>query len=127
MNILMKIDHAESGPQVTQRDIARKLGISNAAVSLAHRDSLEIGLERRREIQALAEKRVYRSNPAAVSLSYQKQLTKHSAINASVAWLNLWPEQEDRGGEKCRFFDEYRRGAELCAAKFGYRIEDFFA
>jgi LacI family transcriptional regulator len=86
----------ESGPQATQRDIARKLGISNAAVSLA-----------------------------AESLFYQKQLSKHSANHASVAWLNLWPEQEDRGGEKCRFFDEYRRGAELCTAKFGYRIEDF--
>ena len=52
-------------------------------------------------------------------------LSKHSVIQASVAWLNLWPEQEEKGGAKGRFFDEYRRGAELCATKFGYRIEDF--
>ncbi len=115
----------EPGPQVTQRDIARKLGVSNAAVSLALRDSLEVGLERRLEIQALAEKMGYRPNPAAATLSYQKRLAKHSLIHASVAWLNLWPEPEAEGMEKIRFFDEYRRGAELCTTKFGYRIEDF--
>lgn len=78
----------ESEPQVTQRDIARKLGVSNATVSLALRDSSEVGLERRLEIQALAEKMGYRPNPVAAALFHQKRNLNYSEINASIAWLN---------------------------------------
>ena len=112
-------------PQLTQLDIARKLGVSKATVSLALRDSPEIGEERRKEIQAMAEKMGYRPNPAAATLSYQKRLANRPEVHASIAWLNLWPEPETKGVAKVRYFDEYRRGAEACMSKFGYRLEEF--
>ncbi|MEO7098305.1 MAG: LacI family DNA-binding transcriptional regulator [Luteolibacter sp.] len=114
----------ESEPQVTQRDIARKLGVSNATVSLALRDSSEVGLERRLEIQALAEKMGYRPNPVAAALSHQKRNLNYSEIHASIAWLNLWQEPGAAGVSKLRYFEELRHGAEACAAKFGYRLEE---
>ena len=115
----------DSVPNVTQRDIARMLGISNATVSLALRNSHAISEDRRREIQAMAEKMGYRPNPAAAALSYQKQLSKQPSIHASLAWLNLWPEPDTQGVAKVSLFEEYRRGAEACTEKFGYRLEEF--
>jgi LacI family transcriptional regulator len=66
----------------------------------------------------------YRPNPVAAALSYQKQVTK-PAIHASLAWLNLWPSPNARGVRKFHFFEEYRRGAQACTEKFGYRLEEF--
>jgi LacI family transcriptional regulator len=115
----------ESVPNVTQRDIARALGVSNATVSLALRNSPAIGEDRRREIQAMAEKMGYRPNPVAAALSHQKQFARHSSIQASLAWLSLWPESGTKGVAKSGLFEDYRRGAEACTAKFGYRLEEF--
>jgi len=114
----------ESMPHVTQRDIARALGVSNATVSLALRNSPAIGEDRRREIQAMAENMGYRPNAVAAALSHQKQFLKQSSIQASLAWLNLWPEPRTKGLAQARLFDEYRRGAEVCTEKFGYRLEE---
>lgn len=113
----------ENQPPVTQRDIARKLGLSNATVSLALRDHPRIPEPRRREIQALAKKMGYRPNPAAATLSYQKRTTDRKAIHASIAWLNLW--QDPAELRKVALFNEYWKGAAACAEKFGYRLEEF--
>jgi LacI family transcriptional regulator len=109
-------------PVVTQRDIARKLGVSNATVSLALRDNPRITETRRREIQAFALEMGYCPNPAAATLSYQKRNSKTIPIHASLAWLNLWPQPEDL--RKSPVFDSYWRGAEACAEKFGYRLDE---
>ncbi|HEY8962093.1 MAG TPA: LacI family DNA-binding transcriptional regulator [Luteolibacter sp.] len=116
----------EPRPNVTQRDIARALGVSNATVSLALRNSPAIGEDRRQEIQAMAEKMGYRPNPVAAALSYQKRFSKQPAIHASLAWLNLWPEPGTKDVAKVSLFDEYRRGAEACTEKFGYRLEELY-
>ena len=112
-------------PNVTQRDVAKALGVSNATVSLALRNSPAIREDRRREIQNMAEKMGYRPNPVAAALSHQKQLSKHPSIQASLAWLSLWPKPGMKGVAKVRLFEEYRRGAEACTEKFGYRLEEF--
>lgn len=110
-------------PIVTQRDIAKALGVSNATISLALRDSPRIAEARRREIQAMAEQMGYRPNPAAVTLSYNKRTSRTIPIHASLAWLNLWPNPEDL--RKNSFFGDYWQGARTCAEKFGYRLEEF--
>jgi LacI family transcriptional regulator len=115
----------ESVTNVTQRDLAKALGVSNATISLALRNSPVVREVLRREVQAMAEKMGYRPNPAATALSYQKQPSKHSSIHASLAWLNLWPKPGTKGVIKVRLFEDYRRGAEVCTEKFGYRLEEF--
>ena len=108
---------------VTQRDLAKKLGLSNATVSLALRDSPRIPEARRLEIQALAQKLGYRPNPAAVTLSYNKRSSKNIPIHSSLAFINLWPEPDEL--HKINLFDSYWKGATACAEKFGYRLEEF--
>ena len=107
---------------VTQRDIARKLGVSNATVSLALRDNPRITEARRREIQAFALEMGYCPNPAAATLSYQKRNSKTIPIHSSLAWLNLWPKPEEL--RYSPVFDCYWRGAEASAEKFGYRLDE---
>jgi LacI family transcriptional regulator len=113
----------DSKPFVTQRDLARKLGVSNATISLALRNSPRIAEPRRKEIQEMAEKLGYQPNTAAVALSYNKRTSKNIPIHASLAWLNLWPWPEDL--RKLALFEAYWNGATACAEKFGYRLEEF--
>lgn len=108
---------------VTLRDIARKLGVSHTTVGLALRDSPEIPEARRKQIQATAKKMGYEPNPAAAALSHFKRNSVVPPVRASMAWINLWPKPEEL--RKLRQFDGYWRGAEACAAKFGYRLEEF--
>ena len=110
---------SENQQSITQRDIAKVLGISNATVSLALRDSPRILEPRRKEIQAMAEQMGYHPNPAAATLAYQKRLSTQRSIHASIAWLNLWKEPAEL--RKVSLFNEYWKGAAACAEKFGYR------
>jgi LacI family transcriptional regulator len=113
----------DSQPLITQRDLARKLGVSNATISLALRDSPRIAEARRKEIQAMAEELGYRPNPSAVTLSHNKRTSKTTPIHSSIAWLNLWPEPDAL--RQIKLFGEYWKGGEACAEKFGYRLEEF--
>ncbi len=113
----------ETGLQVTLRDIARRLGISHTAVSLALRDRPEISVARRRQIQAAAEEMGYRPNSAASALSHFKRTSSVIPVQAAIAWVNCWPKpQQLRSyGE----FDLYWQGASQAAEKFGYHLEEF--
>lgn len=108
---------------VTQRDIAKALGIGLATVSMALRGDPRISSRRRAQIQATARKMGYRPNPNAAALSHLRGASETKPTRAALAWLNLWPHPEDlrRFGE----FDQYWHGAELAARKFGYRLEEF--
>lgn len=108
---------------ITQRDIAKHLGLSNATVSLALRDSPRIPEKRRKQVREAAEKLGYRPNPAASMLAYQKRNSRTAPIHSSIAWLNLWPCPEDL--RKSPLFDGYWQGAHACAHKFGFRLEEF--
>jgi DNA-binding LacI/PurR family transcriptional regulator len=113
---------ADSSPIITQRDLARILGVSNATISLALRDSPRIAESRRKEIQTLAEQLGYRPNSAATTLSYQKRFPGNAPIHASLGWLNLWPNPEDL--HRNPYFGAYWLGAEACARKFGFHLDE---
>ena len=77
---------------------------------------------RRKEIRELAEQMGYRPNPAASMLAHQKRTSKQVPIQASIAWINPWEKPDEL--RKITFFDEYWKGANACAEKFGYRLEE---
>src|SRR5438105_1336698 len=108
---------------VTQRDLARALGLDHSTVSLALRDSPKITEARRRQIQEAAEKMGYRPNPAAAALARFKRQSTAQPIQAALAWLNLWPDPKKL--RSFREFDLYWRGALAAAEKLGYRLEEF--
>jgi DNA-binding LacI/PurR family transcriptional regulator len=113
----------KSSSTVTQSDVARKLGLTQATVSLALRDDPRITPERRKEIQAAAKKMGYRPNATATALAHFKKQSKVIPVQSALAWLNRWPDPKQlrRHGE----FDLYWQGANTCAEKFGYHLEEF--
>jgi DNA-binding LacI/PurR family transcriptional regulator len=108
---------------ITQRDIAKALGISNATVSLALRNSEALTLERREEVQAAAQRMGYRPNPAATELSRYKRDSIIMPNQSAVAWINAWQPAEKLRSYKQ--FDCYWNGAEEAARKLGYHLEEF--
>jgi LacI family transcriptional regulator len=112
-----------SNRTVTQRDIARALGVSNATVSLALRDSELLTRERREQVQAAARQMGYRPNPAAAELSRHKRNSLVPPTHAALAWINAWQPAERLRGYKQ--FDHYWKGADEAARKLGYYLEEF--
>jgi LacI family transcriptional regulator len=108
---------------VTQRDIARAVGVSNATVSLALRNSELLTRERREEIQAAAERMGYRPNSVAAELSRHKRNSTVAPTRSAMAWINTWQPAEKLRSYKQ--FDFYWKGAEEAAGKLGYHLEEF--
>jgi len=116
-----------SAPQprspVTQSDIARALGIADSTVSRALKNNPKIPLEHRKQIQEMAERMGYRMNPMASALAQWKQNLGAPTIQASMAWLNVWPDPKKL--YQAREFSGYWHGAQAAAEKLGYRVEEF--
>jgi DNA-binding LacI/PurR family transcriptional regulator len=113
-----------SNRPVTQSDLARALRLSQYAVSLALRNSPTISEAQRKRVQGLAQQMGYCPNPAASALrSLQNSNIATGEVREALAWLNFWPDKRllRSWGE----FDRYWQGAEACAKKFGYRLEEF--
>lgn len=108
---------------MTIKDIAAKAGISYAGVSLALRNSPRIGLATRARVQAVAQAMGYQPNPMATGLANLRGGSTTATLQASLAWLNFWPNPSDLRTRK--EFDGYWVGAEAAARKCGYRLEEF--
>jgi DNA-binding LacI/PurR family transcriptional regulator len=106
-------------------DIAREVGVTAAAVSLALKDSPRVSAARREEIQTVAERMGYRPNAMATSLAYHKHDSRSIPTEAGLAWLNAWPEPEKL--QQYQQFAAYWKGAFRAAEKFGYRLDEFVA
>jgi len=105
------------------RDIARQLGVSHAAVSMALRDSPRISAPLKEKIRKYAEQVGYRPDPMLTALASYRQSKSNPAIQAAIAWVNAWPQPDNL--RTYREFDAYWHGASAAAEKFGYRLEEF--
>ena len=112
-----------SASNVTMADIAREVGVTAAAVSLALKNHPRVSEARRKEIQAVAERMGYRPNAMATSLAYHRHDSRSIPTEAGLAWLNAWPEPEKL--RQLPQFDAYWKGATATAEKFGYRLDEF--
>ena len=117
------ISAPKPGPRVTLRDVARAVGVSHMAVSLALRDDPRVSEARRHEIRARAEQLGYRPDPMLSSLAAYRNTRRASTVRATVAWLNQWADPQ--GLRRLREFDAYWRGAAATAEQLGYRLEEF--
>ena len=79
-------------PAVTQKDIARELGISHGSVSKALKNNPEIAPLTRERVQAVARKMGYHPNPMAAGLAEFKRNSRTIPVNAALAWINFWPD-----------------------------------
>lgn len=114
---------SDSRTRVSLRDVARAVGVSHMAVSLALRDDPRVSEARRLEIRAKAEQLGYRPDPMLSSLAAYRNTRRATTVRATVAWLNQWA--EPRALRRLREFDAYWRGAAATAEQLGYRLEEF--
>jgi DNA-binding LacI/PurR family transcriptional regulator len=105
------------------RDIARELGMSHVAVSLALRGSQRVSAARRDEVKAMAEKLGYRPDPMLASLVAYRQGKRPAEVRSCLGWINQWDQPEKLRSFK--EFDRYWVGASEAAEKLGYRLEEF--
>lgn len=110
------------GLRVSLRDIAREIGVSHVTVSLALRGDLRISSARRSEISAAAERLGYQPDPMLSSLSAYRQAKRPVEIRSTIAWINQWPVPREL--RSFREFDAYWKGANACAARLGYHLEE---
>lgn len=111
--------------RVSLRDVARAVGVSHVAVSLALRDDPRVSAARRQEIRAKAEQLGYRPDPMLSSLAAYRTARRTPTLRATIAWINQWAEPRDL--RRLREFDAYWQGAAETAGQLGYRLEEFAA
>ena len=115
----------ESEPvrKLTQKDIARRLGVSIATVSLGLRNSSEISPARCRQIQEAAAEWGYTPFAAAAELVRLRHRAAGKSIVSELAWINAW--QPPEALRSYRHFDACWNGASSAAQNLGYQLEEF--
>jgi DNA-binding LacI/PurR family transcriptional regulator len=108
--------------RVTVYDIAEKLGVSHATVSLALRNHPGISKKRREQVKKIAEEMGYTPDPHLAALAAYRRANTPADIRSSIAWINHWEQPEQL--RKLREFDLYWRGALEAAKRFGYNLEE---
>lgn len=111
-----------STKRVTVYDIAAKLGVSHATVSLALRNHPSISESRREQVRKAAQEMGYTPDPHLAALAAYRRANAPAAIRSAIAWINHW-EQPERL-RKHREFDLYWQGAAQAAKRFGYSLEE---
>ncbi len=108
--------------RVTVYDIAEKLGVSHATVSLALRNHPSISEKRRDQVRKLAQQMGYAPDPHLAALAAYRRTNAPARIQSAIAWINHWEQSEQL--RKLREFDLYWRGAVAAAQRFGYNLEE---
>ena len=103
-------------------DIAKRLGISKTAVSMALRDHHRISVERRRQIKRLAKEMGFVPDPFLSALAAHRRQRVSVKDQGVLAWINHWTNPKKL--RQFKEFDLYWKGASETAGKFGYRIDE---
>jgi DNA-binding LacI/PurR family transcriptional regulator len=109
--------------RITLREIARELGVSHTAVSLALRNRSGISEAQRSRITAKAAEMGYVPDPMLSALSNYRLRNQESPVQAALAWINPWDKPEQL--RSYQEFDLYWQGASKTARKLGYHLEEF--
>ena len=105
------------------RDIARRLNVSHATVSMALRNNPRISEKRREEVRRVAEEIGYRPDPMLSSLVAYRQRKQEKPVVSALAWINRWADPKKL--RQYKEFEAYWQGACKAAEALGYKIEEF--
>lgn len=108
---------------VTQKDIAKKLGLDDSTVSLALRNNEKISMATRDLVHQAAQDMGYRLNATASNLSKYRADTTGAPITAALAWLNCWG--DPKALYRAKEYAQYWKGAKETATHLGYNLEEF--
>lgn len=108
--------------RITLQQIANKLGITKAAVSMALHNSSRISAERRKEVQRVAKEMGYEPDPFLSRLSVYRARKPLVRCEGVIAWLNHW--SDPKSLRRYKEFDLYWRGATEASKRLGYRLDE---
>jgi DNA-binding LacI/PurR family transcriptional regulator len=111
-----------SDRRVSVRDMAKVLGVSHSAVSLALRNSTQVSEKLRENVRQLAERLGYQPDPMLSALSNYRREKSAEPVRSVIAWINAW--EKPGALRDFKEFDAYWAGASLAARKLGYRLEE---
>lgn len=106
--------------RVTIRDLAARLGLSNAAVSMALRNHPNIAKETRLRVKEEADRCGYRPEPMLSALASYRQQRRPATYHGTLAWVI----NENTGDPSVAppLFDQYFEGACQQAGVYGFQI-----
>ncbi|MBC2596169.1 LacI family DNA-binding transcriptional regulator [Ruficoccus amylovorans] len=106
---------------VTQRDLARRLGLSQSSVSLALADHPRISPAVKERVRAEAERSRYRVDPRLSALAAYRNKKNTPSYKGTIAWVTNFEERE--GWKRHRLFYEFYEGVKRALLRSGYRLE----
>ena len=112
--------------QITQKDIAQKLGLSKQAVSLALRGSLKVSAATRKKVREAADTMGYHPDPSLSAL-VQRRTGRGSVATRwnQLALLHNWP--RENGLHTSPFYSHWLQCLHQAASAQGITIEEFWA
>ncbi len=107
------------GRRVTQRDIARHVGVSHVAVSLALRRNSRISPSLTRKIEDAARQLGYHPDPTLLVLNNYRLTAKARPIRATLAWISPGSLPPEEACESALLW----QGARETAERNGYHLD----
>ncbi len=120
----MKPDSNNPTGRISQADVAKHVGVSASTVSRALKNDPRITKKVRQKIIDAAQELGYRPDPSVSALANYRWKTTARDFSGVVAWITVGDSSEELR-RKYPEFDLYWKGANACADRFGYQIEEF--
>lgn len=105
------------------RDVAKAVGVSVSAVSLAIKNSPRVSEPMRQKIHEKIKEMGYQPDAMLSALCHYRRSKNSNRINAELAWINGWPVPQKL--RSFREFELYWEGAFEEAKRCGFRLEEF--
>ncbi|MBC8095708.1 MAG: LacI family DNA-binding transcriptional regulator [Akkermansiaceae bacterium] len=109
--------------RISLKDLAEKLGVTKATVSMALRNSPRISPARKQQIQKLAAKMGYVRDPFLTRLAAYRRGGAPAKVLGVLAWVNHW-EHPEALRQRFREFESYWQGTSEAARRLGYELEE---
>lgn len=120
----MKVRQRPMFPRMTVRALARQLGVSATAVSLALKDSGRISPDLRERVQRMAKDSGYVPNARLAELMDEVRRSGNPVYRATLAVFSLYPEKEPWNQRP--YLKQVLKGATERAQANGYQLEYFW-
>jgi len=116
----MKSPRSKPERPVTQKDVARKLGLSQATVSMAFANVPRLPAATRKKVLLAAEEMGYKPDPMLRSLAIYRGKLRDAKFQGNLGWLSPYRMEGQKTGHYIR---ETFEGAARQADAMGYRLD----